>query len=311
MNLGMSEPEQGNTGRTPALESLIADFRCHNLSAFELLASAQKGDYWAYVQVYRLIFMLARDPRAREALLADVQTKAKATGHDLDDEKISRELARKDGDGRFKKLTMERAQEFNSHPSLLSGTTFDTCLDQYKALIEHVEKLWSDAVKIYALANHPIAAFLSILVIEEVGKLSRLAFDLMFYDIPRSSAGSIGVERSHRRKHFIGVVSGALINARLDRVLGKDVVRRILHEAESNGIEKTRQECLYIDMRAGEALTPSQRIDGERARELIVLAGELMAEVLGHFPWEFDRMLDNVIVFERSIGVPEKKIARS
>jgi hypothetical protein len=35
-----------------------------------------------------------------------------------------------------------------------------------------------------------------------------------------------------------------------------------------------------------------------------------MAEVLGYFPWEFERMFENVIAFERAIGMPEKKIAR-
>ena len=57
-------------------------------------------------------------------------------------------------------------------------------------------------------------------------------------------------------------------------------------------------------------MTPSEAIDAERARVLTVLAGELMAEVLGYFPWEFERMLDSVIAFERSIGMPEKKIGR-
>ena len=35
-----------------------------------------------------------------------------------------------------------------------------------------------------------------------------------------------------------------------------------------------------------------------------------MAEVLGRFHWDFERMLDSVIAFERSIGMPEKKIER-
>ncbi|MGO8711342.1 MAG: hypothetical protein ACLQUZ_04640 [Rhizomicrobium sp.] len=68
--------------------------------------------------------------------------------------------------------------------------------------------------------------------------------------------------------------------------------------------------CLYIDMQNGRATTPGERIDAERARVLTVLAGELMAEVLGYFPWEFERMLDNVIAFERVIGMPEAKIGR-
>ena len=63
-------------------------------------------------------------------------------------------------------------------------------------------------------------------------------------------------------------------------------------------------------MQDGRAVTPSEAIDAERARVLTVLAGELMAEVLGYFPWEFERMLDSVIAFERSIGMPEKKIGR-
>ena len=132
----------------------------------------------------------------------------------------------------------------------------------------------------------------------------------MFYDAPRPAVESGTVERSHRRKHFIGVMSGALINARLDVVLGKDVIRKILHEAESGELENIRQSCLYIDVQDGRAVTPSEAIDAERARVLTVLAGELMAEVLGYFPWEFERMLDNVIAFERSIGMPEKKIRR-
>jgi hypothetical protein len=76
-------------------------------------------------------------------------------------------------------------------------------------------------------------------------------------------------------------MSGALINARLDRVLGKDVVRKILHDAESDGIEKLRQACLYIDLQDGVAVTPEEMIDEQRSRVFVILAGELVAEVLG------------------------------
>jgi hypothetical protein len=139
--------------------------------------------------------------------------------------------------------------------------------------------------------------------------LSRLFEDLIHYDVTRAAEQSGTVERNHRRKHFIGVVSGALINARLDRVLGQDV-RKILHQAESDELEKIRQSCVYIDVQDGRAVIPSEAIDAEHSRVLTVLAGELMAEVLGHLPWEFERMLGNVIAFERSIGMPQEKIGR-
>jgi hypothetical protein len=92
--------------------------------------------------------------------------------------------------------------------------------------------------------------------------------------------------------------------------LGQEVIRKILHQAESDELEKIRQGCLYIDVQDGRAVMPSEAIDLDCSRVLTVLAGELIAEVLGHFPWEFERMLGNVIAFERSIGMTEKKIGR-
>lgn len=35
-----------------------------------------------------------------------------------------------------------------------------------------------------------------------------------------------------------------------------------------------------------------------------------MAEVLGHFPWEFERMMENVVAYERRLGLLENKIER-
>ena len=56
-------------------------------------------------------------------------------------------------------------------------------------------------------------------------------------------------------------------------------------------------------------MTPNEIVDSEEARTLTVLAGELIAEVLGYFPWEFERMLERAITFERTLGMPEAIIA--
>ena len=256
----------------------------------------------------RLFHIISRDLRVLKTFQDEMSLRIAETGGIPNDGAIEKELARKDGARRFPKFLEERARAFNDQPSLLSGATFGECLEQYKALIAYVEKMWAEACHFYGVGNYPLATFLSILVIEETGKLSRLPLDLMFYDSPRPTASDAPVDKSHRRKHFIAVVSGALINARLDRVLGKDVVRKVLHMAESDELEKVRQSCLYIDVRNGRAVLPNETIDAERARVLTVLAGEIMMEVLGHFPWEFERMRDSVVAFERSIGMPEAKI---
>lgn len=291
-------------------EALVDDIVAGRVSMMDVMRSAPAGDYLAFVQQLRLSRMLMADRRVQDRLMIEMRERMIEAGVDPDNRDIGKELSRKDGARRFPRLLEEQSNAINTQPSLLTGTTFETRLGQYKTLISYVEKLWADACELFHRGNFPIAAFLSILVIEEVGKLTRLAEELICLNEPLPIAGTPSVEKNHRKKHFVGVMSGALINARLDRILGKGTVRRLLHEAESDELEKTRQRCLYIDIESGSAITPAAKITEPRARELTILAGELMAEVLGHFPWEFERMIENVVSFERSIGMPVVKISR-
>lgn len=301
--------EQGPSANEEAsLQMLIDDILAEKVSLFDLLSSNADGDYHALIQKTRLFHVLARDIRVLERLQNEMVEKIATEGGKPDDNSIAKSMAFKDGDRRFSKLLEAREQILNEQPSFLTGTTLDECLEQYQVLVGHVERMWADTCQFYVDAKYHYATFFSILVIEEVGKLAHLSEDLIRYDIPRRVAQGGTVDRNHRRKHFVGVVSGALINARLDRVLGKEVVRKILHQAESGELEGIRQSCLYIDVKDGHAVTPNQAINAESARILTVLAGEVMAEVLGHFPWEFERMINNVIEFERAIGIPEKKL---
>jgi len=299
-------PDEANRAAQTLVESILSG----HVSILDLMSSMPNNDYFMFVKQTRLFMLIMNDSRILKLLLAEMRTKMSEAGVDPDNREIEKELARKDGGRRFAKLLEEKNLAISAQPSLLTATIFTDRLAQYKILLAHVERLWADACELYQRGNFPIATFLSILVIEEVGKLSNLAQELIQFDAPRPLARKQEVERSHRRKHFLGVVSGALINARLDRVLGKDKVRRILHEAESDKLEQTRQSCLYIDIRDGHLETPSERINQARARDLTVLSGELMAEILGYFPWEFERMMENVVAFERAIGLPEAKIRR-
>lgn len=290
------------------MENILDGILSNRISLFDLLCAAPSGDYWAAVQNARLFHVLSSDPRILQHLLAELRQKLAEVDHDPDDDAIEKTLLFKDGHRRFSKLVELKHSSSDKQAPLLTGATFDECLTTYKKLIIHVERLWASACQNYQMGNFPFASFLSILVIEEVGKLSGISNELISFDAPRGDLKATNVDRSHRRKHFIAVVSGALINARLDRVLGKSTIKKILHQAESDELERLRQSCLYIDQNNGRTLTPHERITDEDARVLTVLSGELMAEVLGHFPWEFERMIENVMAFERVIGMPEKSI---
>nr|WP_232366046.1 AbiV family abortive infection protein [Methylocystis silviterrae] len=201
---------------------------------------------------------------------------------------------------------------YGDGPPLLSGDSFAECLAQYARLVGHVEALWDDACRHYREARFPLSTFLSILAIEEVGKLGRLWTDLLAWDrtqpTTQTTLGRLG--RDHRKKHFMGIISGAVINARLDRILGKQRVKQLLQDVESGKIETVRQSCLYIDMMDGKVVLPEDVIDREAAKFYVVLAGELWAEILGHFPWEFERMIEKVTAFEIEIGFSEEHVKR-
>ena len=295
---------------TPTPADPLAQMEIAGIPIRELFGGAPSGDYQAHVQHMRVFFALMQDPETRSKFLTDSLAAAERVLGHQDLKKAQQRSLRKDADERLSTLAKERQRMGTAQPSLLSGVDFDECLIQYKALIAHVESTWADACGLYRQENYPLATFLSILVIEEIGKLTNLYFDLLLFDIERPTPQSQSVDGSHKRKQLIGVFTGALVNARLDRVIGFDVVRKLLNRVQSNGLEQLRQDCLYIDVQDGRAVTPRERIGPDQANLLTVFAGEVMAEVLGHFPWEFERMLDNVIAFERSIGMPEKKIER-
>jgi hypothetical protein len=101
----------------------------------------------------------------------------------------------------------------------------------------------------------------------------------------------------------MAVAAGAVVNARLDRILGLKAVRKLLQDVESGKLEHLRQSCLYIDVVDGRVVKPEDVVDVSTARFFVILAGELWAETLGHFPWEFQRMIEKVTGFEIEVGI--------
>ncbi len=169
---------------------------------FELMRSAPSGDYFAHVQTHRLSLTLNSDPRVMAVFHEELKERISAAGHNPESDSIEKELARKDGKRRFSKLVEAKASVQKEQPSLLTGTGWETCLAEYKRLIYHVESLWADACQLFHLTKFPLAAFLAILTVEEIGKLSGVWLDLVMYDAPRQEARKTLIDRDHRRKHL-------------------------------------------------------------------------------------------------------------
>jgi hypothetical protein len=97
--------------------------------------------------------------------------------------------------------------------------------------------------------------------------------------------------------------AGALVNSRLDRVLGEGEIIRFIDAVEKGEIAKLREGTLYSDRTADGLLLPSQVTTPEQARFYVALAGELLAEIFGLDSPYHEFLLEEVEEFERRGGL--------
>ena len=186
----------------PTIDKVMSDINSGKLSLFDFLMSVPNGDYRAHVNAARLFYAMSTEPTILRQFSKELTTRLLEAGGDPSDKSIAKELLRKDGHRRFSKLVEVRTEMFGNQPLLLSGNTFDECLTQYKSVIGHVETLWNDASRLYLSESYSLAAFISVVTIEEIGKLANLAQELIFYDVPRDSETKKTMDRNHRKKQF-------------------------------------------------------------------------------------------------------------
>jgi AbiV family abortive infection protein len=160
-------------------------------------------------------------------------------------------------------------------------------------------------------AGHPAVAFaLSLTTIEEIGKVSVERLRLVGarrINVNREAIKPLSIKTSfyrHETKHYLAAIAGALVNSRLDRVLGIDFVIAFIEAAETGALERMRRDALYMDRQDGRLLLPMDTISFETAARYVALAGELLAEVGGFAnPQVWDRLLQRVDEFERAVGL--------
>lgn len=193
-------------------------------------------------------------------------------------------------------------------PRLLNAPTLEDAVGQYFRYHAHTESCWRQACDCFREERYPFSAFFSILTLEETGKLSFLWHELLAFQT--RGIGTDNTQRRkdplyhHTKKHVLAACQGASVNSRLDRLVGLDRVKGVIDDAASGALEKVRQRCLYCDFGPEGPSIPSEKLDRDTALSLAVISGEVMADVLGNFPWEWERMMESVKEFEQELGFP-------
>ena len=221
-------------------------------------------------------------------------------------------LIAKDQLERFNRYVEVQNELLATGKSLLAASQLDASREQYARVVSHAEGLWDDACALFLRERFATALALSITCLEEVGKISVARFELalqtaaphILQSLPKSPTTSRRGHPfySHTQKLLLAAGAGALVNSRLDRIVGMPAVIAFLEDVESGNIEPLRQSCLYSDADAGQLHLPHEQIRRERACFHVVLSGEILAEVAGFQPADWERLLAKVQAFEKQIG---------
>ncbi|SPE50935.1 hypothetical protein SBV1_1240038 [Verrucomicrobia bacterium] len=227
-------------------------------------------------------------------------------------EEAQKKLIAKDQLERFSRYLDVQNDLLATGKSLVFAPKLEAVHAQYIRLVRHAEGLWEDATVLFLRERFATALALSITCLEEVGKISVARFELALHcaaaqileSLPKTSAASRRGNPfySHAQKLLLAAGAGALVNSRLDRILGMPAVIAFLDDVESGKIEPLRQSCLYSDAENGQLHLPSERIQRDQARFYAVLSGEVLAEVAGFEPAEWERLIARVQEFEKQIG---------
>lgn len=208
--------------------------------------------------------------------------------------------------------------EILSGKRLLGAVSLEEDVAEFDACTEHAERVWDDASRLYLAGSYPTAVFLAIVCLEEVGKLSVARFEIGLNQGVRDRGGAAaatsesqssnkrrGAFYKHSKKHLLAAGAGAVINSRLDRLLGHSRIVDWLDEVKSDRVEVLRQHCIYTDRVDGALHVPYLAVSESEAKWYIVLAGEILAEVLGIEAKQYERLVEKVSGFERLIGLTD------
>jgi AbiV family abortive infection protein len=232
-------------------------------------------------------------------------------------QEASVKLVAKDAGSRFPQFVNVLNELLAKNASLVDGADWAEEYGNYQALVSHAEHLWDDASLLFEHGSYSTALYISIACIEEIGKIGAERFRLAMNEARRSQSASApihttqtakvakrkGPAYSHPKKHLLAAGGGALINSRLDRIPGLNAVVKFLEDVEQGKVERLRQSCLYAEVVDGALHIPERATSKEQALFYVALAGELLAEILGFVPSEFERLLAKVKQFEQRQGM--------
>ena len=165
-----------------------------------------------------------------------------------------------------------------------------------KEAIQHLEKYWRLSSRFFEESDYALSAFFAITLIEEVGKIIILGNEELGAELDKKGF------YSHCKKYAYAVYTTLLVNSRVSRNYGVEESRfaKWFREEELFSI---RNRALYLELTNSGIGIPSQSVPRDDAFLLVCIAGEVYAEIQGHYvntdSTEWGRIVNEVDAFRK------------
>ena len=161
---------------------------------------------------------------------------------------------------------------------------------------EHLERYWQFSREFFSRGDFALASFLSITLIEEVGKVVILGNQELGKQLDKKGF------YNHRQKYIYAVYMTLLVNSRVSRVYG-DEENQFAKWFRDNELFNIRNWSLYLDLDKSTIIVPHKVTKRDDAFLLVCLAGEIYGEIQGSFTDtnvdEWQRILDEIDLFRK------------
>ncbi|MCT7489406.1 AbiV family abortive infection protein [Aliarcobacter cryaerophilus] len=142
--------------------------------------------------------------------------------------------------------------------------------------IKHIVQLLSDSYVLYSNNGFSSSVFLSITACEEIAK----AHIGIFTDGKTSNGKEKNMFRDHKTKHILAAMPTVPMGDRLEKAIGKTELERMMNMAKNSGFVQLRERSLYFQRENDILVVPSDKIDKNLARLLLLFAIEVFDDAL-------------------------------
>lgn len=152
---------------------------------------------------------------------------------------------------------------------LTKGSKFTIkSIEEFNKSIDHVIQLIMDSYTLYKIKSFSTSVFISIAVIEEVGKIH---MGIYINNVVETKKDSL---RDHKTKEIIGSNYTICMGERLQKAIGKEKIEEIYRLSYDGTLKDLREKALYCDREEDDFVTPSECISEDFSKNILLFAIE-------------------------------------